>query len=153
MARQRINSKSKDLIADTGSVLISVIEGEQIHMDLTLGWLTNLTGYTLTAKIVEADSSALIHEDTDGLQLPTVKQAGGQVTTIPIIDEVTTDNIIKLVLPENLVDSYVTQPLPHKPAYGWIGLEVRDGGIGSAQQIWKPFRGLVEILYSPSEEV
>ena len=152
MARSKINSQSKDLVKDNGAVLVSVIEGEQIHLDITLGWLTSLTGYTLTAKIVEADSSALVHTATDGTQTPTALQASGQVTTLAIIDATVTDNKFKLVIPESLVALYVTQPLPEKPSYGWIGLEVKDTGVGSAQQIWKPFRGLVEILFSPSEE-
>jgi len=151
MARSRINSKSKDLIKDNGSVLVSVVEGEQIHMGVTLGWLTNLSGYTITAKIVEADSSSLVH--TDATSLPLSKQAGGQIRTLPIIDADVTDNTFNIVIPEDLVALYVTQPSPEKPAYGWIGVEVADTGAGNAQQIWKPMRGLVEILYSPSEEV
>jgi hypothetical protein len=151
MARTRINSKSKDLIKDNGSVLVSVVEGEQIHMGVTLGWLTSLAGYTITAKIVEADSSAIDHTDIDSL--PLVRQAGGQVTTLPIIDADVTDNTFNIVIPEDLVSLYVTQPSPEKPAYGWIGVEVADTGVGNAQQIWKPMRGLVEVLYSPSEEV
>ena len=151
MARSRINSKSKDLIKDNGSVLVSVVEGEQIHMGITLGWLTNLSGYTITAKIVEADSSSLVH--TDENSLPLTRQSGGQVTTLPIIDADVTDNTFDIVIPEDLVSLYVTQPSPEKPAYGWIGVEVADTGVGNAQQIWKPMRGLVEILYSPSEEV
>jgi hypothetical protein len=150
MARSRINSRSKDLIDDNGSVLVSIVEGEQIHVNITLNWITNLAGYTLTAKIVEADSSNLNHSQDE---LPTTEQAGGEVTTLDIIDSDPTDNNFQIVIPENLVDSWVTQPGPTTPAYGWIGLEVRDSGVGSAQQIWKPMRGLVEVLYSPSEAV
>jgi len=150
MARSKINSRSKDLIDDNGSVLVSIVEGEQIHVNITLNWITNLAEYTLTAKIVEADSSNLNHSQDE---LPTAEQAGGEVTTLDIIDSDPTDNNFQIVIPENLVDSWVTQPEPTKPAYGWIGLEVRDSGVGSAQQIWKPMRGLVEVLYSPSEAV
>jgi len=121
-------------------------------MDMTLNWLTNLTGYTLTAKIVEADSSSLDHTATDGSQLPTTIRSGGQVTTLPIIDTTISDNSFVLVIPETLVNNYGTKPLPEKPSYGWIGLEVKDNASGTAQKIWKPFRGLVEILFSPSEE-
>jgi len=151
MARSRINSRSKDIIKDNGAVLISIVEGEQIHMDITLGWLTNLSGYTLTAKIVEADSSAVDYT-SDPVIMP-IHLAGGTVTTLAIIDATVTDNTFKIVIPENLVSSWITQPKPERPSYGWIGLEVRDTGVGSAQLIWKPFRGLVEVLYSPSEEV
>lgn len=52
MARSKINSASKDLITDDGSVLVSVVEGEQIHMDVTLNWLTNLTGRKLVMILV-----------------------------------------------------------------------------------------------------
>jgi hypothetical protein len=148
MARTKINSASKDLISDNGAVLISLVEGEQIHMDITLNWITNLSSYTVTAKIVEGDMTGVAEGE-----YPTVVKAGGQVRTLTIIDADNTDNTFKIVIPENLVDSYATQPAPQKPTYGWIGLEVRDSGTGSSQQIWKPFRGLVEVLYSPSEEV
>jgi len=150
MPRSKINSRSKDLISDNGSILVSVVEGEQIHMDVTLNWLTNVSDYTLTAKIVEADSSTL---DYTKEELPTLEQVGGEVTTLAIIDSNPFDNNFKIVIPESLVDSWVTQPSPQAPSYGWIGLEVRDNGVGSAQQIWKPMRGLVEVLYSPSEAV
>jgi hypothetical protein len=149
MARSRINSRSKDLISDDGAVLVSLVEGEQIQMDITLSWLTNLTGYTLTAKIVEADMAGAVDEDG----YPTGVKAGGVVTTLDILDATVTDNTFKIVIPEDLIDSWTTQPSPEAPTYGWIGLEVRDTGVGNAQLIWKPFRGLVEVLYSPSEEV
>jgi hypothetical protein len=146
MARSKINSASKDLIEDDGSVLVSVVEGEQIHMDVTLNWLTNLTGYTITCKVVEADSSNL----TKG-SYPTQEVTNGQITTLDILDSDITDNQFKIVIPEDLIDSWTTQPAPEKPTYGWIGLEIRDVGVGNEQQIWKPMRGLVEVLYSPSE--
>lgn len=149
MARSRINSKSKDLIDDNGSILLSIVKGEQVQIGVTLGWLTNLTGYTLLAKIVEANSASIDH--TDPTSLPTAQQGSGIITTLPIIDATVSDNTFNIVIPENLVDSYTTQPLPNKPSYGWIGLEVADNATGNAKQIWKPMRGLVEILYSPSE--
>jgi hypothetical protein len=149
MARARINSSSKDLIDDNGAVLLSLIEGEQLHMDITLNWITNLSSHTLTAKIVEADMAGEL--DDEGL--PKTVKTGGVVTTLFILDEITTDNIFKLVIPSTLSASWTTQPQPSAPSYGWIELEVKDGGLGSAQQIWKPFRGLVEVLFSPVDEV
>jgi len=146
MARSKINSRSKDLIDDDGAVLLSIVEGDQIHIDITLNWLTNLTGYTITCKVVEANSASL----TAG-NYPTAEVSGGEVTTLTILDSDTTDNTFKIVIPENLIDNWVTQPAPEKPTYGWIGMEVRDSGSGENQQIWKPMRGLIEVLYSPSE--
>jgi hypothetical protein len=150
MARTRINSKSKDLLSDNGSVLVSVIDGEQIHLDITLNWLTSLSGFTIVCKIVEADSSNLNWLEEE---MPLTEVAGGVITNLVILDTDPTDNTFKIVIPESLVNAYATQPLPHKPSFGWIGLEIADTGTGSAQQIWKPLRGLVEILYSPTEQV
>lgn len=50
MARSKITSASKDLITDDGSVLVSVIKGEQIHLNITLAWLTNIADYTILQK-------------------------------------------------------------------------------------------------------
>lgn len=149
MARSRINSRSKDLIKDNGAVLLSVVEGEQVHLTLTLGWLTSLSGYTLTAKIVEADMAGTMDDDS----YPVDVKPGGVVTTLVVIDDTTTDNTFKLVIPDDLISTWTTQPTPNAPVYGWVGLEVADDGVGDRQQIWKPLRGLVEVLYSPSEEV
>jgi len=142
--RSRINAPSKDLLEDNGTVLLSVVDGEQIHLDLKLNWLTNLTGMTLTCKVVEASNDGLGTKPTDTL-------IGGQVVTLSILDNDTTDNEIKLVIPKNLAENFAVQPTVDKPVYGFIGLEIADLGVGDNQQIWKPFRGLIEILYSPSE--
>jgi hypothetical protein len=148
MARTKINSKSKDLMSDDGSVLVSLIHGEQIRMAVTLGWLTNLSGYTIVAKCVEADSRSLVWEDNE---LPLVPQSGGQTVVCPIVDTTVTDNTFEIVFPETLANSFTTMPKPQRPAYAWFGLEVTDSGTGNNKLVFKPMRGLVEILYSPSE--
>jgi hypothetical protein len=154
MARKRINSKSKDIMKGPGTVLLSVIDGEQVRIKLTAGWLTTLVGHTITCKIVEADSSALDHFAVDkDDRLPLVPQSSGQLVSCTIIDSDVNDNEFEVVIPENITDNFVTMPLPEKPSYGWIGVEIADTGVGANQQIWKPFRGLVEILYSPTEQV
>lgn len=145
MARSKITSKTNDIITDDGSVLISLIDGEQQRMGVTLGWLTDLTGYTLTAKIVEAANAQ------GSGNLPTDVQTAGDVQTLTIIDTTVTDNTFEIVFPSTLIDAWATTPEPDQPIYGYIGLEVADTGVGTAQQIWKPIRGLVEVRYSPSE--
>lgn len=149
MARARINSASKDLIKDNGAVLVSVVEGEQLRMNITLNWLVSLSDYTVVAKIVEADMSGELDENGYPVDIKT----GGEVTVLTLLDQDSTDNTFDIVIPETLIDSWVTQPTPNVPTYGWIGLEVRDSGVGDYQQVWKPLRGLVEVLFSPSEEV
>lgn len=150
MARTRINSKSKDLISDNGSVLVSLIHGEQVRMTITCSWLTNMAGFTVAAKVVEADSRTLNHSLNE---LPTTVLVSGQVVSLPIVDSDNTDNVFEIVFPETLIDSFSTKPTPEAPTYAWIGLEIQDTGTGNEKQVWKPLRGLVEILYSPSEAV
>jgi hypothetical protein len=146
MGRSRITSPSKDSVTDNGTALISIVDGEQIQITITLNWMTSLAGATIFAKVVEGNN--------DGAgTIPLTAQVGGIVTTLPIIDSNTADNTFILVLPETLIDGWSVQPNADSPVYGFIGLEVDDGGVGDARQVWKPMRGLVEVLYSPSEAV
>ena len=144
--RSRITSPSKDLVSDDASFLISVINGEQLQLGFTLSWLVNMTGMTITAKIVEGDNSVL------GTK-PTVPASTPVITTLPVIDTDITDNSFSIVIPQNLIASWGASPLPNLPVYGFFGIEIADTGVGDAQQIYKPVRGLVEVLYSPTEAV
>lgn len=141
MARSSINSAKQDLINDNGGALVSVVRGEQLHIDLTLSWLTDLTGYTLTATVVEGEN------DGNGT-IPTTPQTAGQTTNLTILDPTVTDNQITLVIPNDLVANYAVKPAVGKPVYGFISLTVADTGVGDQQVILKPYRGLVEVLYS-----
>lgn len=146
MARSKITSASKDLIKDNGAVLVSIIQGEQIHLELTLNWLINLSGYTITAKVQEAKN------DGEG-SYPSEIKTGGAVDVLPLLNPVTTDNKITVVIPKTLSLNWSPQPKPDKPVYGFIELKVEDTGSAENQQIWKPFRGMVEIRYSPTEAI
>lgn len=146
MGRSRISSPSKDTLDDNGTALISIVDGEQIRIQVTLSWLTNLTSANITAKVVEGNN------DGNGT-VPKTAQAAGVVTTLPIIDDNVADNIIEIVIPETLIDGWAVQPTVDSPVYGFLGLEVDDGGVGNTKQVWKPLRGLVEVLYSPSEAI
>lgn len=145
MPRSKITSSSKDLITDDGAILASVIHGEQTRLDMVVGWLTNLSGYTITAKVVEGNNV-----QGSGAK-PDAPQTGGAVITLPIIDATPTDNQFDIVIPQTLIATWNTTPEPDKPIYGFIGLEIQDTASGNNQQIWKPMRGLVEVLYSPTE--
>jgi hypothetical protein len=129
MGRDRINSPSKDAIKKSGTALFSLVKGEQLHIGMTASWLTNLSGCTITVKVIEGSN--------DGLgTVPTLHDATPVITSLTVLD-----------------DTWSTQPTPDKPVYGFIGVEIADAGVGAQQQIWKPVRGLVEILYSPTEVV
>jgi hypothetical protein len=145
MPRSAITSKSKDIIDDDGAVLVSLIEGEQTRLDIVASWLTNLSGYTITAKIVEGDNVQ------GSGAIPTTAASSPVVTTLTILDNTPTDNQFDIVIPQTLIDSWDTYPVPDKPVYGFIGLEIADTGTGTNQQIWKPMRGVVEVRYSPTE--
>jgi hypothetical protein len=144
MARSKITSASKDLIRDNGAVLVSIIQGEQIHLELTLNWLVNLSGYTITAKVQEGSN------DGSG-KYPSEVRPGGSVDTLPLLNPDVNDNKITLVIPKTLSLNWFVQPSPDKPVYGFIELKVEDTGAEDQKQIWKPFRGLVEVRYSPTE--
>jgi hypothetical protein len=145
MPRSKITSGSKDLITDDGAVLVSVVEGEQTRLDMVVGWLTNLSGYTITAKVVEGNNVQ------GSGNKPDEPQISGAVITLPIIDSDATDNQFDIVIPQDIISTWATTPEPDKPIYGFIGLEIADTGTGNAQQIWKPMRGLLEVCYSPTE--
>jgi len=144
MARSKITSSSQDIISDDGAVLISVVQGEQIQLNLTLNWLINVDGYTILSKVVEGAN--------DGLGTkPELVASTPIVTNLPILDTEDGDNQVLLVIPEDLTSGWSQQPKPNKPVYGFIDLEIRDTGFEDRQQVWKPFRGLIEVRYSPTE--
>jgi hypothetical protein len=145
MARSKITSSSKDLITDDGSILVSLVHGEQTRISLTIGWITNLTGYSIICKVVEGDNVQ------DSGLIPSTASDTPVITTLPLIDVDPTDNAFDIVIPETLIDTWNTTPAIDKPIYGFIGLEIRDTGTGNEQQVWKPMRGLIQVRYSPTE--
>lgn len=147
MARTKITAANQDLITDDGSVLVSVIKGEQLHLNMTLNWLTNLTGYTIFAKVIEGAN--------DGAgSIPTApKSPSPVITELPILDKEDSNNQFILVIPQTLGSTWSVQPGVDTPVYGFVDMEIQDTGIGDRKQIWKPFRGLIEIRYSPTEVV
>ena len=147
MPRSKITSKSQDLITDDGSIIASIVHGEQTRISLTAAWLTNMTGFTVTAKVVEGDN------EQDSGAIPTTARDTPVIYNLAIIDSDVTDNQFQIVIPADLISSWDTFPAPDKPIYGFIDVEIADTGVGNLQQIWKPMRGLVEVRYSPTEAV
>ena len=145
MPRSKITSQSTDAITDDGSVTVSVIRGEQVRLGITLSWLTNLSGYTITCKVVEADNVQ------DSGTIPKTARDTPVVTSLPIIDSDATDNQFEIVVPDDLIDTWDTYPSPDAPVYGFVDLKVADNATGDNQKIWKPLRGVVEVRYSPTE--
>jgi hypothetical protein len=146
MARSDITGKTLDLISDDGAVLFSIADGEQLHFSITLDWLTDLTGYTITAKVVEA-----LNVPLDAAVAPTEEAVTPQITQLTIIDDDVSDNEFKIVLPDDLAASWDVQPVPNDPVYGFFALSVADTGTGDTQQVFVPLRGLIEVRYNPLE--
>jgi len=144
MPRSNITSKGIDAITDDGSILFSVAKGEQIHLTFTLEWITDLTGYTITAKVVEA-----FNEVGDLDVAPTQEAETPKVTELPIIDDNVSDNSFKVVITDNLANLWDVQPTPSDPVYGYFALSVADDGVGNTQQVFVPVRGLIEVRYNP----
>lgn len=128
------------------SVILSMIQGEQVRLHVSLDWLTNISGYSITVKTVEADMTVL-----NASGYPTNVLSGGVVTSLPTIDSNSDDAEFDIVFTQTLGTDHSVQPTPNNPIYAFVELEIADTGVGTAQQIWKPLRGLVEIRYSPTE--
>lgn len=148
MPRANIRGKDLDVITDDAAVLISIAKGEQLQRTVTCGWLTNLTGYTIIAKVVEG---ANVGGDLD--DPPRQEESSAVITNLPIIDADPSDNQFKFVLPHDLADAWTVQPTPDDPVYGFISVSVADTGVGIEQQVFVPIRGLVEVRYNAVESV
>ena len=162
MSRSKISTPTKSVVSDDGAILFPVIEGEQLQLQFGLGWLTNLAGYNIHAKIVEAVN------DGDGT-IPTDIKAGGVRRMLTIgngyIRNVNDgDNKFVLVIPYDVVAGFSPKPSPGRPVYAFIDVEVGEPGTGDpddpvgdpalpGQQVWKPIRGLLAISYSPTETI
>jgi hypothetical protein len=146
MARSKIDNAAKDLISDDGSILLSLVMGEQIRMNATFSWITSMAGYTNKCRLVEGLNEG------DGL-IPTLARPSGVITEIPLDDVDVNDNTFVIVFPQTIASDWTVKPTPNNPVYGFIDLEIADAGVGNQQQVWKPLRGLIQVLYSPTEAV
>jgi len=147
MPRSPIRDKTIDTITDDGSVLVSVVQGEQIQLTFTFDWITDFTGYTIIAKVVEGNN---LPGDLD--EVPFQEETSTKVvTSLPIIDTTVSDNTFIVVVTDDFADTWDVQPTPDDPVYGFFALSVADTGTGDNQQIFVPVRGLIEVRYNPVE--
>lgn len=147
MPRSAIRSSGKDLITDDGAVLISIAKGEQIQIGFALSWMTDLTGCTITARVVEG-----ANVPSDGRDAPLFEETTSKtITTLTVLDDDVTDNQFSLVFPADLIDDWDVQPGPDDPVYGFLAVSIADSGVGNLQQIRVPVRGMVEVMYNPLE--
>ncbi len=77
-------------------------------------------------------------------------------STPPSVDslwEETVLNKIYVQIPSTLASTWSVQPMVDKPVYGFIELRVTEPTDPVFQKTWKPIRGMVEILFSPTDVV
>jgi len=196
MSRSRIISANKDLMSDKGSILLSIVRGEQFEFPVICDFLDIAdTDYTYEAVIIEGSN------DGEG-SYPTQVQAGGVADTLnvrlcsyegawdsntaydqedvvlytdgnyyrlgsgtayttstnPLTDPSWIEHDPRTVyvqFPSTfcVTSPYSQLPLPDAPTYGFFELSVTEADNPVYISIWKPARGLVEILFSPTELV
>ena len=193
MARSRISTTSDDLISDGGSVLWSMVVGEQLEFPITLNFMDGVEGYTFEAVVLEAENAA---EQT---ARPSAVLAGGAQTTLTtrvpallgtwsgaaaydqgdlvlyesayyiltsgsnrvsattpdtdVLWEETVLNKMYVQFPSSLGSDWGVDATVNSPVYGFFELRVTEPSGVLYQRTWKPVRGLVELLYSPTDVV
>jgi hypothetical protein len=82
--------------------------------------------------------------------------AGYINATTPDLDsnwEVTALNIIYVQFPSTIASTWAVAPLVNSPVYGFFELRVTEPNNPIIVKTWKPVRGMVEILFSPTDLV
>jgi len=162
MARSNITQTTTSLVDDNGSVIIPLVKGEQLSFDVVIEWLNSLNNFNIHVNIVEAVN------DGEGT-VPKLPLVGGvkrllSKTNGYIIDSTPSDNQFSFTLPWDLHVGLAVQPKPDAPVYLFFELEVGSPGTGDNTSpvgdaapvgtfVWKPIHGLIQLMYSPTEEV
>jgi hypothetical protein len=194
MARSKLTDPALDAMSDSGSVLWSLIQGEQLEFTVSLDFLTDVSsGYTFEAVAVEA-----LNVDGQTSKPTTILPGGVQTTlnvrkpnligvwnagssynaedivsyegsyyklltgntrvsaTLPTVDPLWTLwalNKIQVQLPSTLGTTYAVQPTVGFPIYAFFELRVTEPNNTILVRTWKPARGMIELLFSPTQLV
>lgn len=65
----------------------------------------------------------------------------------------TTLNKVYLQFPKTLAGNWAVSPLVNSPVYGFFELRVTEPQDSVFRRTWKPIRGMVEVLFSPTYSV
>lgn len=194
MSRAPIANPTTDLQSDSGSVLWSIVRGEQLEFPINLSFIENASiGYSFEAVVIEADNQA------GQTTRPTTIKSNGVQTTLTVrvppykgiwnpataynredvvlyVDKyyklasgmsyisAITPNLnslweehspgkIYLQFPTHLAASWSQTPTATISTFGFFELRVTEPPGGVFQKTWKPMRGMVEILFSPTDIV
>lgn len=200
MARSTITAATEDLQSDSGAVLFSIVQGEQLEFPITLDFLVNASvGYTYEAVVMEGLNVLGATEPpvsarpagintTLTVWTPNFLSAWNPVTAYNR-DDLVTYNGLYYILTNGTAYVSATSPnldtprwseyVPNKvyvrfpstlstvgsgwnataipttetKVYGFFELRVTEPSGGRYQKTWKPMRGIIEFLYSPTELV
>ena len=197
MARSRLTNTTQDLITDGGSVLWSMVKGEQLEFPITLTFIEDASvkptnNYTYEAAVVEAEnilgqtdrpnrvrtggakttlfvrlpqllgtwdaSSAYSKEEVVLYSGKYYKLLGGINRTSDITPntdpqwELTVLNKVYVQFPSNLIGAWAVQPQVDSPVYGFFELRVTEPTDTVFTRTFKPVRGMLEVLFSPTDE-
>lgn len=205
MARSKLTDTTEDLNNDSGSVLWSIVKGEQLEFPIILNFIENapivVSGslahpasvYTYETVVVEAANIAFQEEK------PVIVQPNGQSTllniriptyrgnwdpaqaynkeevvayatkyykllvgaarvnsTVPSSDslwEETVLNKVYLQFPASLGSGWAVSAAVSYPVYGFFEMRVTEPQDAIFRRTWKPIRGMVELLFSPTDYV
>ena len=191
MARSNLTNPVNDLVTDSGAVLWSFVQGEQLEFPVTMNFVEDVTaGYTYEAVVVEADNVPLQEEPPvtvkiggasvllnvrvpvnrgnwdapqaynreevvkyDGKYYKLTKGVARVSALTPDLDPVWEEanmSRVYLQFPKNLINTWSTEPSVKSPVYGFFELRVTEPVDGVFRRTWKPVRGMVEILFSPT---
>jgi len=187
MARSYINAASVDLVNDAGSVLWSIVKGEQLEFPIDLTFIEEITvGYDFEAVVIEGlnDGEGTIPAaiQPDGMEtvltirIPTNQGEYSDVGVYTpgdfveyedaywILDTVHDGNPPSTVLwsshainrifiqtDTTLGTGWTVQPTPGVPSYGFFELRVTENASPIYARTWKPTRGTVQLLFSPTD--
>jgi len=196
MARSTITNTTDDLISDSGSVLWSIVTGEQLEFPVILNFVEDASlkesnNYTYEAVVIEGDNTeggrpnTLLTNGAQtvlGVRLPIymgvwdpdvaynkedvvfysvdyykLKSGAARISDAPpSIDgtwEVTTLNTIYIQFFKELGANWAKKASVDNPVYGFFELRVTEPNDPIFVRTWKPVRGMVELLFSPTQEV
>lgn len=193
MARSKLTEIGNDLTTDSGSVLWSIVQGEQLEFPVQTNFIEDISdSYTYEAVIVEAEASGdstptavkvngvqtkltvrvptfrgvwdgaqsysreevVVFEGKNYKLLEGINRVSGPFT--PAIDsnwEEVPSGTVYLQFPKTLSLNWSIRPTVTTPVYGFFGLRVTEPYDSIFQRTWKPLRGIVQILFSPTELV
>jgi len=204
MARSKLTNPTEDLNQDSGSILWSIVKGEQLEFPIILNFIENFpviidgialnpaSRYTYEAVVIEAANTVSETKPTTiqpggvnntlNMRVPTyrgnwdasqaynkenvvyyvdkyykllagIAMVSSELPSVSTIWEETTFSKVYLQFPSSLGSNWAVSPTVEFPTYGFFELRVTEPSDSVFQRTWKPIRGMVEILFSPTDIV